>query len=95
MFVQIRLHCIIYDGRNKFKLFKVIEEKCIASKESRNRLEGYYTVTRHLLERINHNRVENQISSVEDNFGSYAIKVDKLVLRIDLIETKLNQYVHK
>ena len=47
------------------KLLKVIEEKDIAVKELSNRLEGFYTVTRHLLERINYNLVENQISSVE------------------------------
>ena len=74
------------------KLLKVIEEKDTAIKELSNRLEGYYTVTRHLLEEMNSNLVENQISSVEDNFGSNEIKVDKLVGILDLLETNLNHY---
>ena len=51
-------------------------------------------MTRPLLERINCNLVENQISSVEDNFGSYEIEIDKLVRRIDLLETNLNHYLN-
>ena len=52
-------------------------------------------MTRHLLERTNYNLVEHQISAVEDNFGSYEIKVGKVVRIIDLLESKLNQYFHK
>ena len=74
------------------RILKVIEEKYIAIKGLSNRLEGYYTVTRHLLERIHYNLVENQISSVEDNVGYYDIRIDKLVRRNDLLETSLNHY---
>ena len=76
-------------------MLKVIEEHDTAIKELRSRLEGYYTVTRHLLERISYNLVSGQVSSVEDNVGSYEIKVDKLVRIIDLLESNLNRYVHK
>ena len=44
-----------------------------------------------MLERINSNLVESQISGVGDNFDSYEIKIDKLVRRIDLLESNLNQ----
>ena len=77
------------------KSLKVIEDKYIAIEELSNRLEGYYKVTIHVLERINYNIVENQISSVEDNSGSYEIKADKFIRRIDLLETNLNKYLHK
>ena len=73
-------------------LLKVIEDKDIAIKELSNQLTGYYTCTRVLLERINSNLVESQISGVDDNFGSYEIKIGKLVRRIDLLEFNLNQY---
>ena len=49
------------------RLLKVMEDKYIAIKDLSNRLEGDYTVTRHLSERTNYNLVENQISSVGDN----------------------------
>ena len=52
-------------------------------------------MTRVLLERINYNLVSGQVSSVEDNFGSYEINIDELVRRIDLLESNLNQYFHK
>ena len=51
------------------KLLKVIDEINIAIKELCNRLEGYYTCTRVLLERMNSNLVSGQVSSVEDNGG--------------------------
>ena len=83
----------IYDGRNNFKqTLKVIEETYTAIKELSNRLQGCYTVTRHVLERINSNLVESQISRVGDNCGYYEIKVDQLARRIDLLEINLNQY---
>ena len=76
-------------------LLNVIENKDTAIKELSNRLEGYYTCTRVLLERIHSNLVESQISGVDDNFDSYEINIDKLVRRIDLLESSLNQYVNK
>ena len=77
------------------ELSKVIDEKGTAIKELSNRLEGYYTCTRVLLERINSHPVESQISGVDDNFDSYEKKFDKLVRRIDLRESNLNQYCNK
>ena len=45
--------------------------KYTAIKQLSNRLEGYYTCTRVLLEEINPNLRSGQVSGVEDNFGSY------------------------
>ena len=39
--------------------------------------------------------VSGQVSGVDDNSGSYEIKVGKLVIIIDLLESNLNQYFHK
>ena len=72
------------------KSLKVIEEKDTAIKELSHRLEGYYTVTRHLLERINYNLVPGQISGVDDSCDYYENKIDKLARRVDLFETNLN-----
>ena len=76
------------------KVLKVAEERDIAIKELSNRLEGFCTCTRVLSEKINSNLVSGQVSGVEDNFGSYEIKVEKLV-RIGLLENSLNQYFNK
>ena len=76
------------------KLLKVSEEKDTALKDLSNRLEGYYTCTRVLLEKINSNLVSGQVSSVEDNFGSYEIEIGKLARRIDLL-INLKQHFHK
>ena len=67
------------------KLLKVIEERNIAIKELSNRLEGFYTCTRVLLEQINYNLVSGQTSSVGDNFDSYEINIDNLVRIIYLL----------
>ena len=83
---------IIEARRNNFKLVKVIEYNNNAIKSLSNKLEGYYTVTRHLLERISSNLVEHQISSVEDNCGSCEIRVDKLDKIIGLLETNIHHY---
>ena len=76
------------------KLLKVIGDNYIPIKDLSNRLECYYTCTRVLLETINYNTVSGQISGVEDNSGSYGIKTDTLVRRIDLLESDLNQYLN-
>ena len=76
-------------------LLKVIEDKYISVKEFSNRLEGFYTCTGVLLENVNSNLIEGKVSGVGDNFGSYEIVVDKLVRRIDLLESNLNQYFNK
>ena len=69
------------------RLLKIIEEKYTSIKEFSNKLTGYYTCTRVLLEEINYNIIESQVSGVDGNVGSYEIKVDKLVRRIDLLES--------
>ena len=73
------------------KIIKVIEDKDIAMKELRNRLEGFYTCMRVFLERASPNLVSGQVSSVEDNVGSYELKADKLVRISYLLESNLNQ----
>ena len=77
------------------KLLKVIEDKDIAIKELSKQFTGYYTCTRALLEKINYNLISSQISGVEDNFGSYEIRIDKLARSIDLLESNLNQCFNK
>ena len=42
------------------KSLKVIEDKDIAIKELSSRLEGYYIVTRFLLEKINYDIIDSQ-----------------------------------
>ena len=76
-------------------ILKVIEEQYIAIKKLSNQLTGYYILTRVLLEQINSNLVSGQISGVEDYFGSYEIKVDQIVIIIDLLESNVNQYLNK
>ena len=71
---------------------KVVEEKYTTIKELSNRLEGYYTCIRVLLERINYILASGQVSGVDDKFGYYEIKVDKLVRIIDLLESNLNHH---
>ena len=71
-------------------LLKVIEDKVIAIKESSKQLTGYYTCTRVLLEQTSSNLVSSQTPPVGDNFDSYERKVGKLVRRIDLLESNLN-----
>ena len=39
--------------------------------------------------------VSGQASSVEDTFGSYGMKAEKLVRRLDLLGNNLNQYLNK
>ena len=62
------------------EILNVIEDKYIAIKELSNRFEGYYTCTRVLLERMNSNLVESQISSAEYNL---IIMKRKLINKLD------------
>ena len=71
------------------KLLKLVEEKDIAIKELSGKIEGYSTVTKFLLERLNHNLVEARIQFASNDFNSFAIKVDKMCNRIDMLEQKL------
>ena len=74
------------------KLLKLVEEKDIAINELKSRIDGVGTKIQFLLERLNISIVENRISSVNNNFNAYEIKLDKLVRRLDLLENNLNQY---
>ena len=73
-------------------LLKLIEDKDVSIKQLSNKLEGYCTCTIFLLERINSNIVESQLSDVDSNFDSCEIEIDKLVRRVDLLEPNLSQY---
>ena len=70
MFVKLLFFTM---GETTLTLLNVTEERYIAIKELSNRLEGVYTCTRVLLERLNYNLVSGQTSSVCDNFDSYEI----------------------
>ena len=72
-----------------------MKKKVLQLKNLSNRLEGFYTCARVLLERINSNSISGQVSGVDDNFGSYEIQAGNLVRRIDLLESNLNQYFHQ
>ena len=72
----------------------MIANKDIAIKELSKQLTGYCTVTRVLLDSTNY-FVSDQISGVEDNFGSYELNVNSSVRLIDLLETNLQQYYNK
>ena len=76
---------------NTLKLSKVIQDKDLAVEALARKLEGCTTCIKLLLERTISNIVEHQISGVDSNFDSYEIKVDKLVRRIDLLESNSHQ----
>ena len=61
---------------NTLKLLKVIQDKDLAVEALARKLEGYNTCLWFLLERINSNVFEHQISGVDSNFNSYDIKLD-------------------
>ena len=56
------------------KLLKVVEDRYAAIKTLSNKLKGYYTCTRFLLERTNPNLVESQRSSFHNNCDYYELK---------------------
>ena len=74
------------------KLLKLVEEKDIAINQLKSRIDGVGTKLQYLLERLNSSVVESRIASVNNNFESYEIKIDKLVRRLDILENNLNQY---
>ena len=74
------------------KLIKLIEKKDIAILELKSRIDGVGTRIQFLLEGMNSSIVESRIASVNNNFDSYELKIDKLVRRIDILENNLNQY---
>ena len=77
------------------KLIKLIEEKDKSINELKGRIDGVGTCLRLLIERLNISVIESRVSTVNNNFDSYEIKLDKLVRRIDLLENDLNQYFHR
>ena len=74
------------------KLIKINEEKDNKINELRSRVDGVGTKLQYLLERLNISIVEGRISNVNNNFEAYEIKLDKLVRRLDLLESNLFQY---
>ena len=74
------------------KLLKLVEEKDNKINELKSRIDGFSTKIQFLFERLNISVVESRISSVNNNFNAYEIKLDKLVRRIDILEQNLNQY---
>ena len=70
------------------KLLKLVEEKDNKINELKSRIDGVGTKLQYLLERLNISVVESRISSVNNNFNAYEIKLDKLVRRIDILENK-------
>ena len=74
------------------KLIKINEEKDKAILELKGRIDGFSTKIQFLLERLNISVVDSRISSVNNNFNAYEIKIDKLVRRLDILEQNLNQY---
>ena len=70
-------------------ILKLVEEQYIAIKELSGKIEGYSTVTKCLLERLNHNIVEARIQFASNDFNLFVIKVDKICNRIDTLEQKL------
>ena len=71
------------------KLLKLVEEQDIAIKELSGKVEGYSTVPKFLLERLNHNLVEARIQFACNDFNSFEIKIDKVCNRIDMLEQRL------
>ena len=71
------------------KSIKLVEEKDIAIKELSGKIEGYSTVTKFLLERLNHNLVEARIQFASNGFNTFEIKVDKVCNMIDMLEQKI------
>ena len=74
------------------KLLKLVEEKDNKINELTSRIDGVGTKLQFLIERLNISVVESRISSVNNNFDAYEIKLDKLCRRIDILEQNLNQY---
>ena len=74
------------------KLITIIEEKDDAILELKGRIDGIGTRIQFLIERLNNSVVESRIASVNNNFDSYEIKIDKLCRRLDILEQNLNQY---
>ena len=74
------------------KLLKLVEEKDNKINELKSRIDGVGTKLQYLIERLNISVVESRISSVNNNFEAYEIKLDKLVRRLDLLEQNLFQY---
>ena len=77
------------------KLLKLVEEKDNKVNELKSRIDGVGTKLQYLIERLNISVIDSRISSVNNNYDAYEIKLDKLVRRLDLLENNLNQYFRK
>ena len=71
------------------KLMKLIEEKDKSINELKGRIDGVGTCLRFLLERMNNNIVEGRIMAASNDFKSFEHKVDKICIRLDMLENKL------
>ena len=64
-----------------------IDEERDASVEALgNKVEGFDTSTKFVLERLTSNLVETRVSDASQSLDSYELKPDKLVRRFDLLE---------
>ena len=71
------------------KLMKLVEEKGKSINELKGRIDGVGTVIKFLLERMNNNIVESIIMTASNDFKSFEHKVDKICIRLDMLENKL------
>ena len=62
------------------KLLKLVEEKDKAIKELSGKIEGYSTVTKFLLERLNHNLVEARIQFASNDLIRSKLRLIKTVI---------------
>ena len=71
------------------KLMKLIEEKYKSINDLKGRIDGVGTCLRFLLERMNNNTVEGRIMAASTDFKYFEHEVDKICIRLDMLENKL------
>ena len=71
------------------KLIQSIEEKDDATRELKGRVDGVATVLRFMIENINGNIISGQMKLGSNNYNSFETKLYKIVIRIDMLETKI------
>ena len=71
------------------KLMKLIEEKDKSINGLKGRVDGVGTCLRFLIERMNNNIVEGRIMAASNDFKYFEHKVDKICIRLDMLENKL------
>ena len=67
----------------------MIEEKDDATRELKGRVHGVATVLRFLLGKINGHIISGQMKLGSNGFNSCETKVYKIVIGIDMLETKI------